>query len=100
MDYSFLALGDSYTIGESVAEKERWPVQLVAQLNERGYKVAPPKIIAKTGWTSGNLLAAMRSELNYTREFDLVSISFGLRNVTEKDIALGERYRVLKKDER
>ncbi|PKD21176.1 lysophospholipase [Salegentibacter salinarum] len=80
MDYSYLALGDSYTIGESVPEKERWPVQLVAQLNERGYKVAPPKIIAKTGWTSGNLLAAMRSELNYTREFDLVSILIGVNN--------------------
>jgi lysophospholipase L1-like esterase len=80
MDYSYLALGDSYTIGESVEEKERWPVQLVAQLNERGYKVAPPKIIAKTGWTTGNLLAAMRSELNYTRKFDLVSILIGVNN--------------------
>ncbi|PRX46265.1 SGNH/GDSL hydrolase family protein [Salegentibacter salegens] len=80
MDFSYLALGDSYTIGESVPENKRWPVQLVAQLNERGYKVAPPKIIAKTGWTSGNLLAAMRSELNYTREFDLVSILIGVNN--------------------
>ncbi len=80
MDYSYLALGDSYTIGESVAEKDRWPVQLVAELNERGHKVAPPKIIAKTGWTTGNLLSAMRSELNYTRKFDLVSILIGVNN--------------------
>ncbi len=80
MDYSYLALGDSYTIGESVAESERWPVQLVARLNEDGYKVAPPKIIAKTGWTTGNLLNAMRSELNYTRKFDLVSILIGVNN--------------------
>lgn len=80
MNYSYLALGDSYTIGESVAEKDRWPVQLVAALHERDYKVAPPKIIAKTGWTTGNLLAAMRSELNYTRKFDLVSISIGVNN--------------------
>jgi lysophospholipase L1-like esterase len=80
MDYSYLALGDSYTIGESVAESERWPVQLVARLNEDGYKVAPPKIIAKTGWTTGNLLKAMRSELNYTRKFDLVSILIGVNN--------------------
>jgi lysophospholipase L1-like esterase len=79
-DYSYLALGDSYTIGESVPASERWPVQLVEELNERGYKVAPPKIIAKTGWTTGNLLSAMRSELNYTREFDLVSILIGVNN--------------------
>lgn len=80
MDYSYLALGDSYTIGESVPESKRWPVQLVARLNENGYKVAPPKIIAKTGWTTGNLLNAMRSELNYTRKFDLVSVLIGVNN--------------------
>ncbi|SKB60736.1 Lysophospholipase L1 [Salegentibacter holothuriorum] len=80
MDYSYLALGDSYTIGESVTESERWPVQLVARLKKEGYKVAPPKIIAKTGWTTGNLLSAMRSELNYTRKFDLVSILIGVNN--------------------
>ncbi|MBZ9729788.1 SGNH/GDSL hydrolase family protein [Salegentibacter sp. JZCK2] len=80
MDYSYLALGDSYTIGESVAESERWPVQMVARLNEDGYKVAPPKIIAETGWTTGNLLSAMRAELNYTRKFDLVSILIGVNN--------------------
>lgn len=80
MDYSYLALGDSYTIGESVPANDRWPVQLVAQLNERNYKVAPPKIIAKTGWTTENLLSAMRSELNYTRKFDLVSILIGVNN--------------------
>ena len=80
MDYSYLALGDSYTIGESVPENKRWPVQLAARLNENGYKVAPPKIIAKTGWTTGNLLNAMRSELNYTRKFDLVSILIGVNN--------------------
>ncbi|WP_289023236.1 SGNH/GDSL hydrolase family protein [uncultured Salegentibacter sp.] len=80
MDYSYLALGDSYTIGESVPESARWPVQLAVRLRERGYKVAPPKIIAKTGWTTGNLLSVMRSELNYTRKFDLVSILIGVNN--------------------
>ncbi|SHG37698.1 Lysophospholipase L1 [Salegentibacter echinorum] len=79
-EYSFLALGDSYTIGESVDKSQRWPVQLVSRLNDRGYKVAPPKIIAKTGWTTGDLLSAMRSQLNYTRDFDLVSISIGVNN--------------------
>lgn len=79
-NYSYLALGDSYTIGEGVAENERWPVQLREALRERGYKVAPPKIIAKTGWTTDNLYDAMENELNYTRKFDLVSILIGVNN--------------------
>lgn len=78
--YSFLALGDSYTIGESVDRSLRWPVQLVSRLNDRGCKVAPPKIIAKTGWTTEDLLSAMREQLNYTREFDFISISIGVNN--------------------
>lgn len=80
LNYSFLALGDSYTIGEGVSEDERWPVQLKEALRERGYKVAPPKIIAQTGWTTENLFDAMESELHYTREFDLVSILIGVNN--------------------
>lgn len=51
----FLALGDSYTIGESVAEAERWPVQLAARLQEQGVRIAAPEIIAKTGWTTDEL---------------------------------------------
>jgi lysophospholipase L1-like esterase len=47
----YLALGDSYTIGESVQEAERWPVRLVALLRERGVSVADPEIVATTGWT-------------------------------------------------
>ncbi len=80
MDYSFLALGDSYTIGESVGEQDRWPVQLVEELNRRGYKVAAPKIVAGTGWTTGNLVRAMNSELPVQRDFDLVSILIGVNN--------------------
>ena len=51
----YLALGDSYTIGESVAEEERWPVQLVARLRNRGVSIQEPQIIARTGWTTANL---------------------------------------------
>ena len=79
-DYTYLALGDSYTIGESVVETERWPVQLSEQLRGRGYKVAPPKIIAKTGWTTRNLLRGIEEELNVQRDFDLVSILIGVNN--------------------
>ncbi len=79
-NYSFLALGDSYTIGERVKQDERWPVQLVDKLRKQGFKMAPPKIIAQTGWTTANLYSAMESELNYTRKFDLVSILIGVNN--------------------
>ncbi|MDR5590926.1 SGNH/GDSL hydrolase family protein [Christiangramia sp. SM2212] len=78
--FSYLALGDSYTIGESVMETERWPVQLAEQLRERGYKMAAPKIIAKTGWTTEDLLRGMESELNIQRDFDIVSILIGVNN--------------------
>ena len=78
--YSYLALGDSYTIGEKVQEKERWPVQLVAQLNQKGYSVAPPKIIAKTGWTTQDLIQGMNSDLDVQKDYDLVSILIGVNN--------------------
>jgi lysophospholipase L1-like esterase len=47
----YLALGDSYTIGESVGVSDRWPVRLAALLRERGIAVADPEIVARTGWT-------------------------------------------------
>ncbi|AVR45734.1 lysophospholipase [Christiangramia fulva] len=78
--YSYLALGDSYTIGESVAEAERWPLQLAEALRNRGYKMAVPKIIAKTGWTTENLINGMEKELAVQRDFDLVSILIGVNN--------------------
>lgn len=55
----YLALGDSYTIGESVAAAERWPNQLVAMLREQGANLARPEIVARTGWTTGELAAAL-----------------------------------------
>ncbi|PTX42259.1 lysophospholipase L1-like esterase [Christiangramia gaetbulicola] len=79
-NYTYLALGDSYTIGESVIETQRWPVQLVEQLRARGYKMAPPKIIAKTGWTTQDLLQGIDNELSIHRDFDLVSILIGVNN--------------------
>ena len=79
-NYTYLALGDSYTIGESVIETERWPVQLAEQLRDRNYKVAPPKIIAKTGWTTGDLIRGIENELSVQRDFDLVSILIGVNN--------------------
>jgi lysophospholipase L1-like esterase len=76
---SYLALGDSYTIGESVDEKDRWPVQLVKALNGKGYNYSSPKIIAKTGWTTDELKAAIEKE-EIKDTFDLVSICIGVNN--------------------
>jgi lysophospholipase L1-like esterase len=76
---TYLALGDSYTIGESVAEDMRWPVQLVKQLRDKGIEINSPKIIAKTGWTTDNLLNAMDANLG-SEKYDLVSVLIGVNN--------------------
>ena len=55
----YLALGDSYTIGESVPPAERWPVQLAALLRQEGAALDEPQIIATTGWTTDELWAGM-----------------------------------------
>ena len=75
----FLALGDSYTIGESVPESERWPVQLAAMLRERGVPVGEPMIIARTGWTTDELAAGIDAADPEGR-FDLVSLLIGVNN--------------------
>jgi lysophospholipase L1-like esterase len=66
----YLALGDSYTIGQGVAEGERWPVQLADRLREQGLLIEPPLIIARTGWTTQGLLAGIERE-NPQGPFDL-----------------------------
>ena len=76
---SYLALGDSYTIGESVAEDQRWPMQLAKQLAEMGIEVAHPDIIARTGWTTGELLDAIDSE-KPQGDRQLVSLLIGVNN--------------------
>lgn len=75
----YLALGDSYTIGESVPESERWPVQLAALLLQQGIEIEPPQIIAKTGWTTDELAAAIDAA-NPQGPFDLVSLLIGVNN--------------------
>ena len=74
----YLALGDSYTIGQSVDPTERWPNQLVEALKEDGYNVGELKIIARTGWTTTNLLEAIAAE--ELAEFQLVSLLIGVNN--------------------
>jgi lysophospholipase L1-like esterase len=74
-----LALGDSYTIGESVAEADRWPLQLAAMLRARGVKVAAPVIIAKTGWTTDELSTAIDAA-KPSGSFGLVTLLIGVNN--------------------
>ena len=76
---SYLALGDSYTIGESVNESERWPNQLAEALTQKGTKVSQPKIIATTGWRTDNLKdAIIKADLK--NNYDLVSLLIGVNN--------------------
>ena len=75
----YLALGDSYTIGESVPEAGRWPVQLAAALRESGLAVADPRIIATTGWTTDELSTAMDAAEPLGR-WDFVSLLVGVNN--------------------
>lgn len=77
--FSYLALGDSYTIGESVNAGDRWPIQLVERLKDQKLNFDSPKIIAKTGWTTDELMSAIKKE-NMNEKFDLVSLLIGVNN--------------------
>ena len=71
----FLALGDSYTIGESVPENERWPNQLATLIGEN----IEVKIIARTGWTTSELWDGIQNE-TLTPPYDMVSLLIGVNN--------------------
>lgn len=75
----YLALGDSYTIGESVDASARWPVQLAAELRDAGIAVEPPRIIAKTGWTTDELSDAI-DEAAPGDDYDFVTLAIGVNN--------------------
>jgi lysophospholipase L1-like esterase len=76
---TFLALGDSYTVGAGVAEAERWPNQLADLLRAEGLDVADPVIVARTGWTTRDLAAALDRE-SPQGSYDLVSLLIGVNN--------------------
>ncbi len=75
----YLALGDSYTIGESVSPAERWPVLLTALLRKEGLALDEPQIIATTGWTTDELWAGM-DRAAPQGPFGLVSLLIGVNN--------------------
>ncbi|EDM37457.1 hypothetical protein PBAL39_09946 [Pedobacter sp. BAL39] len=78
-ELTYLALGDSYTIGEAVPAAGNFPNQLVGILKNKGLKVAGPKIIAVTGWTTSELQDAIRAE-KLNRKFDMVTLLIGVNN--------------------
>ncbi len=77
--HTYLALGDSYTIGEQVAQKDNFPFQTVGLLRQQHLDVADPVIIATTGWTTDELAASIR-EHNLRESFSFVSLLIGVNN--------------------
>jgi len=75
----YLALGDSYSIGEGVPEAGRWPMQLAARLRAEAVALDDPRIVATTGWTTDELSAAMDAEA-FAPPYDLVSLLIGVNN--------------------
>lgn len=74
----YLALGDSYTIGESVSENERWSNQLAAALGDKGLAV-DVSIIARTGWTTSELWEGIQAR-EIAPPYDMVSLLIGVNN--------------------
>lgn len=77
--YTYLALGDSYTIGESVHMHDNFPHQATKLLQKQNFDVADPVIIATTGWTTDELAAAIR-EHNLNEHFSFVTLLIGVNN--------------------
>lgn len=75
----YLALGDSYTIGEAVREAGRFPVQLAERLRADGVDVATPEIVARTGWTTHELSGGIDSA-GPVGPYDLVTLLIGVNN--------------------
>jgi lysophospholipase L1-like esterase len=76
---SYLALGDSYSIGEGVEERGRWPVQLAQALRDEGIALEDPRIIATTGWTTDELACAVDAA-EPLGEWDFVSLLVGVND--------------------
>lgn len=77
---SYLALGDSYTIGQSVKADERYPVQVIHRLNADHDIWDEPEIIATTGWTTADLLDALHTHPPLSSRYDFVTLLIGVNN--------------------
>ncbi|MBK8611624.1 MAG: SGNH/GDSL hydrolase family protein [Chitinophagaceae bacterium] len=79
INYSYLALGDSYSIGEQVAFAENFPNQTVQLLRRSGFAYYAAEIIAKTGWTTDELIDAIENTV-LLENYDMVSLLIGVNN--------------------
>lgn len=77
--YSYLALGDSYTIGEGVQPEDNYPNQAIRILNKSTPLFQQPRIVAKTGWTTDELEEAI-ANAELKENFDFVSLLIGVNN--------------------
>ncbi len=78
-NYTYLALGDSYTIGEKVDPRDNFPSQVITILKEKEIGFAIPEIVAQTGWTTGELAAAIRRS-PLQSHYDFVTLLIGVNN--------------------
>jgi lysophospholipase L1-like esterase len=76
----YLALGDSYTIGQSVPVADRFPVQTAKYLTDQGVKFDAPEIIAQTGWTTANLIGSLDVAAPSKPAYDIVTLLIGVNN--------------------
>jgi lysophospholipase L1-like esterase len=77
--YTYLALGDSYTVGEQVAPGDNFPNQVYQLLGRKGVVVKDPKIVAETGWTTDELQDAINKE-KLRSKYDFVTLLIGVNN--------------------
>lgn len=78
-NYTYLALGDSYTIGEAVEIHKSFPYQAVQMLRKKGFGFLAPEIIAKTGWTTEELEASLKG-YQFLNKYDFVTLLIGVNN--------------------
>lgn len=77
---TYLALGDSYTNGQSVPGTECFPVQTIKLLRQQNIDVTNPDIIAETGWTTANLLVSLNNNPPPKKTYSFVSLLIGVNN--------------------
>jgi lysophospholipase L1-like esterase len=76
---TYLALGDSYTIGQSVSKNGRFPVQLINMLQKKNANIENADIIAVTGWTTADLLNALKAK-PVKNTYTFVTLLIGVNN--------------------
>jgi len=77
---TYLALGDSYTVGESLSPDQSFPYQLARSLTADSVRVGTPTIIATTGWTTEDLLDAITASDIHNKTYDLVTVLIGVND--------------------